>query len=496
MTESLIRQLEAMRARMRAYFNAGGTLPVRARLKALKALRDGLISHEDRLLEAVRQDLGRSAQETFMTELGLVRAEISLFLRKLKGWAKPNRASRKLFLFPSHADHVAQPLGLVLIISPWNFPLLLSLVPLVGAIGAGNCAVLRPSSRVSATSAALRALVEECLPAELAGVILCEGHAMQPVLERRWDFIMFTGSVPVGRQIMRAAAEHLTPLALELGGKSPVIVHKDADPRLAARRIAWGKTLNAGQVCVAPDYLLLHEERAEAVLQYLRRDFIRFWGQAPLRNPKYTRIISTNAMERLCGYLEEGRVLYGGGHDMEERRFEPTLLLMPRVEELINEAAQARDNYDDELPYADMPDANAMHYVPGGRFAVLRDEIFGPVLPVLLYRNIKACSDFIRLRPRPLAFYCFSSNRALTSELMRELHYGGGCVNDCVLHISHSGLPMGGIGGSGFGRYHGKFSFETFSQRKGILDRSSRFDSALRFPPYKNTVSRWLRWLF
>ena len=450
--------IQALLGRQRAYFAGGGTLPVPARIRALERLEQALLAHEEDLYQALRADLGKSRTESYLCEVGLTLSELRYVRRHVKAWSRRRPALPSLAQLPGRCFLQPEPYGVVLILSPWNYPVLLTLEPLIGALAAGNCAVVKPSAYSPNTSAVLSALIEKALPQEHAAVIQGGRQENQALLGQKFDYIFFTGSVSVGREVMAQAATHLTPVTLELGGKSPCIVDGTADLALAARRIVFGKFLNCGQTCVAPDYLLVQREKKDALLAQIAREIVRMYGEHPLESPDYGKIINEKHFRRLLGLLDSDKLVLGGERDPAALRIAPTIL----------------DNVTGEDP-------------------VMQEEIFGPILPVLPVDSLEEAISFVRERPRPLALYLFTSSREAERRVFSQLSFGGGCVNDTILHLASSRLPFGGVGDSGMGAYHGKYSFLTFSHEKGILKTSTRLDVPLRYPPYTVRKERWAR---
>lgn len=451
---------ESILAKQQAFFYSGKTKPYAFRIRALEALKKAVIRHERALSDALRKDLNKSAFDAYATEIGILLSELSFTLKHLKRWMKPERAKTPLTHAGSKSMIIPEPYGTALIISPWNFPLQLALVPLVGAVAAGNCAVIKPSEYTPHTSKALKKLVEEIFPEDFVAVIEGGVETSQVLLELPFDKIFFTGSVPVGKIVMEAAARRLTPLTLELGGKSPCIVHEDAKIKLAAKRIAWGKFLNAGQTCIAPDYVYVHQNIKTAFFKELEGAVHELYGEQPLGNPDYTRIVSDKHFSRLRDFLEEGETVFGGGFKEEERIIEPTVL-----------AGITWEN------------------------KVMQEEIFGPVLPVLEYENLDEVMAAVRRFEKPLALYLFSGDKAVQQRILNELSFGGGSINDTVYHFTSPYLPFGGVGASGMGAYHGKESFNAFSHRKSVLRQTTVFDIPFRYPNMKNGLTKIKRFL-
>lgn len=442
--------------RQRQFFRSGVTLDLVRRKQALRDLLREMERREDELLSALHADLGKAAFEGYMTELGMVREELRFHLKHLDHWARDKRVPTPLSQFPARSIRHPEPYGVVLIMAPWNYPIQLSLEPLIGAISAGNCAVLKPSAYAPACSHALKELISACLPQEWVTVVEGGRAENQALLEQPFDYIFFTGSVAVGRHVMEMAARNLTPVTLELGGKSPVIVTADADLPLAARRIIFGKLLNAGQTCVAPDYLLVERSVQEKLTGLLQQEITHFLGQTPLDHPDYPRIINEKHLRRLEGLLTGGRIVCGG--TVQNGRIAPTLM----------------DNLDSDAP-------------------IMQEEIFGPILPILPFDTLEEAMDYVSRRPKPLALYLFSRDKEVQKKVLTRLSFGGGCLNDTIVHLTSPHLPFGGVGASGMGSYHGKASFDTFSHVKSILIRGSWPDLTLRYHPYSDKKDRLLR---
>ncbi len=433
----------------RAHYRSGATRSLAGRVRALEALRDAIRAHEEDILAALHADLGKAPFEGYETEVGIVLEEIKVALRHVRQWARPQRKPTPLVHFPSTSRLHYEPYGTVLIMAPWNYPFQLTMDPLVGAIAAGNTAVLKPSAYAPATAAVMETIVGEVFAPEYVAVVQGGREANQNLLAEKFDLVFFTGSPAVGKVVMRAAAEHLTPVVLELGGKSPCIVDASADVRLAATRIAWGKFLNAGQTCVAPDYIYVHESVATELVAQLCRAIGKMYGDDPLSSPDYPKIINTRHFDRLRHLLESGTLACGGESDPQTNQIAPTVL--------------TGVTWDD---------------------AVMQEEIFGPVLPVLTYRSIEDVIAELSTRPKPLACYLFCRNRDIEREVIERVSFGGGCVNDTIVHLSNPALPFGGVGNSGMGHYHGRYSFETFSHPKAVMRKSNLLDIPLRYPPY------------
>jgi aldehyde dehydrogenase (NAD+) len=444
--------------RLRATFASGRTRTPDWRREQLSNLERMLREREHDLAGAINHDLGRAATEAYATEVGFVGAEVQHARRNLDRWMKPERVWTPVVLQPGRARVHREPVGVVLVIGPWNYPVQLVLAPLVGAIAAGNCAVLKPSETAPHSSDVLARLVPEYLDADAVAVVEGGVPETTALLAERFDHIFYTGNGTVGRIVMQAAAQHLTPVTLELGGKSPAIVDRHADLDVAARRIAWGKYVNAGQTCVAPDYVLVDAALEEPLLHRLRDTVSKFYGPDPQQSPDYARIVNDAHFSRLDGLARDGEIVYGGQRDAASRYFAPTALRNVPV----------------EAP-------------------IMREEIFGPLLPVIPVPDITAAIDFVNEREKPLALYVFSESQAVQERVVEETTSGGVAVNATMMHLAVPELPFGGIGPSGMGAYHGRASFETFSHRKSVLAKSTKVDPDLAYPPYTRLKDAILR---
>ena len=447
--------------KQRAFYRTGVTLPVSFRLAQLKKLYAAVKKYETEINAALTSDLGKSAYEGFMCESGLVLTEISYMLRHVRAFAKRKTVYTPLAQFASHSFRQPTPYGNVLIMSPWNYPFLLAMEPLVDALAAGNTAIVKPSAYSPATSRMVERIIAECFEAEYVAVVTGGRAENAALLEQKFDFIFFTGSQAVGKEVLRRAAEHLTPAVLELGGKSPCIVDASADLKLAARRIVFGKYLNCGQTCVAPDHILCEASVKDALLQELTKQIRLQYGEDPLENPHYGKIINQKHFERLCGLMDGEKVAFGGNADPETCRIAPTVM--------------------DGVTYED---------------AVMREEIFGPILPILTFTDFGAVVEELKCKDKPLALYLFSSDKKHIRRVIQELSYGGGCINDVVIHLATSEMPFGGVGESGMGGYHGKAGFEAFSHEKSIVDKKTWLDLPMRYQPYKSRLYEALLHIF
>lgn len=439
--------------KQRAFFHTGATLPVSFRLEMLKKLRAAVDRCEGKIGEALTADLGKSGYESFMCETGLVRGEISWMLRHTGRLAREHTVPTPLAQFAARSYYTFSPYGNTLIMSPWNYPVLLTLDPLACAIAAGNTAVVKPSAYAPATSALLAEMLRGCFPPEYVAVVTGGREENAALLEEKFDLVFFTGSQAVGREVLRHTAEHLTPAVLELGGKSPCIVDETAGLSLAARRIVFGKYLNCGQTCVAPDYILCHSSIKDRLVDALRREIRRQYGEDPLQNPNYGRIVNEKHFHRLLGLFDPQKAAVGGQSSPQTLQIAPTVL----------DAVAEND-------------------------PVMREEIFGPILPILTFDRFEELYQRLAGKPKPLALYLFSNNRQRIREAMTRLQFGGGCVNDVVIHLATSAMGFGGVGESGMGAYHGRTGFETFSHSKSIVDKKTWIDLPMRYQPYERKL--------
>ncbi len=446
MEETPIERIIQIREKQRSYFHSGATLDVKTRKENLKRFQKAVLKWEKPLCDALWKDLHKSYEEAYLTEVSILLGEIRTHIRKINRWAKPQRKFTPLKLFPSSSKIISEPLGTALIISPWNYPVQLLLTPLVGAISSGCTAVLKPSPYVPTVSKVIEDMIHETFSEEYVAVVQGHRGVNTALLEQRWDMIFFTGSPVLGRTVMTAAAKNLTPVVLELGGKSPCIIDRDADIKIAARRVAWGKALNAGQTCIAPDYLMLHEDIKDEFLTALKEEFTSLLGEEPQQSCHFVRIVSDKAFDRLTGYLDNGKVLFGGHTDKSERYFEPTVL---------------------EGVSPDSP--------------IMQEEIFGPIFPVQTFRNLDEVIEFVASREKPLALYYFGKNG---DKVLKHTSSGGACINDTIMHIANEKVPFGGVGNSGMGSYHGKLSFDAFTHRRAVITTPTCLDVPFRYMPY------------
>ncbi|RDU35739.1 aldehyde dehydrogenase family protein [Neobacillus piezotolerans] len=441
--------------RQKAFFEKGMTMEIGFRKEAMSKLRSLIKGHERELMDALKLDLNKSEFEAYLTEIGVVLSELNFTEKHLSKWAKPRKVKSTVAMAGSKSYIYPEPYGVALIISPWNYPFQLAVAPLIGAIAAGNCAILKPSELTPATSRILAELVGKTFPEDYIAVVEGDSEASQGLLQSKVDTIFFTGSVPVGRAIMEAAAKNLTPVTLELGGKSPCIVHSDANLELAAKRIAWGKYINAGQTCVAPDYLYVEKSIKNQFIRLLGEAVSTIYGTAPHEGDTFTRIVSKRHFDRLGSFLGNGRILFGGRINREKLLIEHTAI----------------DGVDWESP-------------------VMREEIFGPILPVLEYDSLSEVVTMVNNQPKPLALYLFSETKEIQEEILAKISFGGGCINDTVMHLASPYLPFGGVGESGIGAYHGKGSFDVFSHEKSIMKQTTKFDLPFRYQKTKDALKK------
>jgi aldehyde dehydrogenase (NAD+) len=444
------------------FFASGATRSYAFRREQLEKIGKAVKVYDERIIEALHKDFKKSAFESFGTEIGPLLTEIRHTLRDLKNWMRPERVNTPLPFLPSSSWTYADPLGITLIISPWNYPFLLMFRPLISSIAAGNTVILKPSEISANVAAVITTMINEYFDEEYVAVINGDGEAAgKELLENyHFDHVFFTGSVNVGRKIMEMAAKHLSPVTLELGGKSPCIVDREVDIKFAARKIAWGKLLNAGQTCVAPDYLLVHEDVKDKLIDALKSTIVEMYGEDASKSPDYARLISDRRYEAVAKYLNDGKVIFGGQVNAADRYISPTLI----------------DDVKENSP-------------------LMREEIFGPVLPIITWRERKEVHQWIAKNPYPLALYIFTSNKKTAEHYIENIRYGGGCVNNTLIHLGNPDLPFGGVGTSGIGQYHGEHGFSTFSNVKSVVKTPTWIDAPLWYPPYKNNI-KWIRKIF
>lgn len=447
--------------KQRQFFQSGATLPVTFRIEMLKKLYRAIKRHETEILKALAKDLGKSDFESFMCEAGLTLTEISYMIRHVRKFAKEHTAYTPLAQFASRSYQKPSPYGNALIMSPWNYPFLLTMEPLADAIAAGNTAVVKPSAYSPATSAVIETIIKECFDENYVAAITGGRKENAALLEKKFDFIFFTGSQNVGKEVLRHAAETLTPAVLELGGKSPCIIDSTAKLKLAAKRVVFGKYLNCGQTCVAPDYILCHKSVKEQFIKEVCVQIQKQYGENPLKNPDYGKIINEKHFNRLLGLIDQDKVVFGGKTNKD------TLQIAPAVMDHVT--------WDD---------------------AVMQEEIFGPVLPVLSFDNFDEIYSMLADKPKPLALYLFSEDKKRIREVTARCSFGGGCVNDTIIHLATSEMGFGGVGESGMGAYHGKEGFRAFSHVKSIVDKKTWLDLPMRYQPYNRKIYGKLLKLF
>lgn len=440
------------------FFSSGKTIPAEFRLKQLESLKEAMIRHEADLAAALKEDLGKSRMESYMCEIGLTLSELTWMQKHLRSLMRSKRVSTPAAQFAAKSFRSPSPYGTVLIMSPWNYPVLLTLDPLIDAIAAGNTAVVKPSAYAPCTFDVMKTMIEECFPAHYVAVVDGGRAENQALLQQRFDMIFFTGGKTVGREVLRHAAEYLTPVTLELGGKSPCIVDSTAKIRLAAKRIVFGKYLNCGQTCVAPDYILCDKRIRDELITAILAEIEKQFGKEPLKNPNYGKIINEKHFERILGLINGEKLVYGGQSEPESLRIAPTVL--------------------NNITWDD---------------AVMGEEIFGPLLPILTFDTLDEALDTVESHPHPLALYFFSEDKAAQKKVLDTCRFGGGCINDTIIHLATSDMPFGGVGESGMGSYHGRVGFETFSHYRSIVDKKTWIDLPIRYQKYTGLKEKMMR---
>lgn len=451
-------EIQTIIERQHEYFKSGKTFDIKCRLKLLKALHCAIKNNLDIIHDGLKKDLGKSASESYMCETGFALSELSYMIRHLKEFARPQRVNTPIAQFKSKSYRLPSPYGTVLVMSPWNYPFLLSIDPLVGAIAAGNTVVLKLSEYSPTTSEVLKKVIESVFPPEHVAVIFGGREENEALINSKFDYIFFTGSKRVGTIVYEKAAKHLTPVTLELGGKSPCIVDETANIHLAAKRIVFGKYLNAGQTCVAPDYIFCAEKVHDRLIAEIKKQIEKQFGENPIGNSAYGKIITEKHFTRVTGLIDETKVVHGGRSDSQTLKIEPTVL--------------------DGVDFSD---------------AVMQEEIFGPVLPVITYRDDSEVIKYISENDSPLALYIFSSDKKRIKKFTTVLGFGGGCINDVIIHLATPHMPFGGFGASGMGSYHGKASFDTFTHYKSIVHKSNSIDLPMRYQPYKKSHDKLIK---
>lgn len=436
---------------LKEYFHSGATLDIEKRRQLLISLKRVIKAYEPAILAALKEDLGKSEFEAYATEIGMVYQELNYMIRHIHSFAKAKRMWGGMVNFPAIQYLYRDPYGVVLIIAPWNYPFQLSILPLIGAIAAGNVVALKPSEHAPCTASVISAIIEKVFSSSCVQVFTGGVEVSQTLLSYSFDYIFFTGSTSIGKTVMKAASEHLTPVTLELGGKSPCLIEESADLKQAAKRIIWGKFINAGQTCIAPDYVLVPKALKASFLAYLNQSILQMYGKETLANEEYPRIINENHFKRLIALMNNESIACGGKSDLNALKIEPTII--------------------DDVTW-DAP--------------IMQEEIFGPLLPIVTYDNWNDTIERLKQKSKPLAFYLFTKNKKLEQMCMKELSFGGGCVNDTLTHIMNERMPFGGVGDSGIGQYHGKYSFDTFTHEKSVLKKYGSKDLDFRYPPYRN----------
>ena len=451
-------EINAIVAVQRKYFQTGATLPVSFRIDALRRLYDAVSGSEKEIHDALQKDLGKSGFESYMCETGLVLEEISYMLKHVRRFAGEKRVRTPLAQFHSRSYKKPSPYGVTLIMSPWNYPFMLTLSPLVDALAAGNTAVVKPSAYSPNTSEVIRQILTKCFEPQYVSVVTGGRAENTCLLHEHFDYIFFTGSQSVGKEVMRSAADHLTPVTLELGGKSPCIVDQTANIKLAARRIVFGKYLNCGQTCVAPDYVYCHRSVRDRLIKEIVKQIRRQFGKKPLDNKNYGKIINEKHFDRILGLIDKEKVVFGGNSDRDALRIEPTVM--------------------DNVTFSD---------------AVMQEEIFGPVMPVLTFDSLDEVIRNVNAMPHPLAIYLFTSSKAAAKKVTARCGFGGGCINDTIIHLATTEMGFGGFGESGMGSYHGKTGFDTFTHYKSIVDKKTWLDLPMRYQPYRKMHEKMVR---
>jgi aldehyde dehydrogenase (NAD+) len=439
----------------RLFFESQKTKDLAFRIQQLEILKTAIEQKKEILLTALEKDLKKPRTEAFISEFGQIISEIKFALKKISSWAKPEKVSTPLALFPAKSYILPEPYGVTLIVSSWNYPLQLCILPLIGAIAAGNCAIIKPSELSPNTASEIEKLISENFDPGFISVIQGDKEVTQNLLKEKFDYIFFTGSTAIGKIVMQAAAQNLTPITLEVGGKSPCIVDKNIDLSIAAKRIVWGKFLNAGQTCIAPDYILVAQEIKNELINDLVKAIKEFYGNDPQASSDLARIVDDAHFDRLCNFLKDGKIILGGQTNREKLYIAPTLIEDVKLENKI-----------------------------------MQEEIFGPILPIISFENLSQVIKIIKEISNPLAIYIFSEDKNFIDTILNQTTSGGVTLNDTVLHASSHNLPFGGVGASGFGTYHGKATFDTFSHKKSVLKNSFWFDNKLRYPPYKNKLGK------
>ena len=452
---------QSILAKQHAFFAKGLTQSIDFRIKQLHILKSILQQHEDDIVDALKKDLHKSKTESILNEILIIIKEIHFAIKHLKKWSRPKKVKTPFILWPARSAIYVEPYGSVFIIGAWNYPLMLIASPLIGAISAGNCVVIKPSELSTHTEKLMIQLINQYFPPEYIIAISCDAEETKYWLNEKFDYIFFTGSPAIGKKIMAAAAKHLTPITLELGGKNPCIVDETADLQYTARRIVWAKMMNAGQTCLAPDYLYIHHACKDQLITMLIQTIRQFYSDHPDTNIDYGRIINQKHFERLVSLMQKGHIIYGGQHHEDHLYIAPTLI--------------------DHVTWQD---------------PIMQEEIFGPILPIFYYHDLNDVILQIKQHAKPLALYLFTKQKKIENKIVQDLSFGGGCINDCILHLINPHLPFGGIGQSGMGAYHGQYSFETFSHKKSIYKKLFSMDIPLVYPPFSKQKLWWIKQCF
>ena len=439
--------------KQKKFFYTHKTKDINFRLQSLKKLRKAILENENKIAEALRKDLGKSKFESYETEIGIILEELNIHIKNLTKWTKPKKVKTTLAHFPCTSYIYPEPYGVILIIAPWNYPFQLLIAPLIGAVSSGNCVILKPSNYSINTTNLIDKIIKNNFPLEYITLFKGGREVNQALIKQKYDYIFFTGSPTLGKIVMEAASKNLTPVTLELGGKSPCIVDKDADINLAAKRIAWGKFLNAGQTCVAPDYLFLHKDVKDRFLESIKKHIINFFSSSQEKSNDFGRIINEKHFDRLSKLMEHGNIIFGGKKDKKKKYISPTII--------------------DDISSKD---------------PIMQEEIFGPLLPVMEFENLDEVIDFVNSNPKPLALYYFGNNKKKQLNIINKTSFGSGSINDTVIQVANPYMPFGGVGNSGMGYYHGKSSFDTFTHYKSILKKSNLIDIPVRYSPYKGKI--------
>ncbi len=458
MTTANARSIPHIVAHLTESSKAKKMLKVSRRVAELRALLQNIVAYEEKIIDAVKKDLGRCAFETYVLEISMIKEELKRAIKSTKAWSTPRTVPTPIILQPGRSYIEPMPKGLVLIISPWNYPFQLSFVPLIAAISAGNCVILKPSELTPASSKVIKEIVHKSLNHECYAVVEGDGEVARELLDHRFDHIFYTGSTNIGREVMKKAAHFLTPVTLELGGKSPVVIDNTADIELAARRILWGKFINAGQTCIAPDYILVDRRFFDKLTDALKKNLAAMLGDDSQENPSYGRIVNERHLKRLVAYLTDGDIIFGGAYNTKDRFFEPTLMT---------------------------------NIKPGSQLD--SEEIFGPILVIEPYDELQDAINIVNNRPNPLALYIFSKNKTNIQYLQNHILSGGLSINDCVSHVGVAGLPFGGVGESGMGSYHGQFGFDNLSHLRGVLQKSNLLDNPVKYAPYSEAKLKFAK---